>query len=607
MNNGTTEIHKGMIVELGDLGKPAARPHPPARRAWPPDPESLRRSAWDIGVRRAADGHAPPVNHVGLGMVNPAQGFAHWNIRSEWVDQTREEYRDSWHHCRLVLRLYDVSYIIFDGLNAHRIHDHPLPGLCGHLFFPTPAAGTWQLAEVGFLLRNGEFIPAARSRVVQFPRESASPHGDYTALLVEDDGARAEVGNVWDQEKFLAERNTPRLREGLRIAAFAFESLATGQETGLARFVSELAAAQAALGHEVHVFVPATASLARDLERDGVRYHPLHLPPAPGASCVERARDFARAAEPALAASGSFDLIHLHEWMTGYGTWYGTRPVVLSLSSTEATRRNGTPPTELSLEIEEIERRLGRSVGCLLVPHGLHAAVVAGLGGAGAPVHGFAMEGREPDEWEAPLDYGEVKGEVAIGPVDRMILYVGPLEHSAGVDLLIEALPVILQRMSNTRLALAGAGQLAGYLDYRAHQLGVAHAIRLLGHVELPQLRRLLRAAEALVLPSRGRVAFDDAVVDLARLAARPVVTTHGGPAHLVRHEENGLITYDNPGSMVWALDRILGDPAHAEQMGRNGCRREGAPPSWDEAARRYFELCAACLPELTVSRKEHS
>ena len=116
-----------------------------------------------------------------------------------------------------------------------------------------------------------------------------------------------------------------------------------------------------------------------------------------------------------------------------------------------------------------------------------------------------------------------------------------------------------------------------GHLQHRAHQLGVGHAVRLLGHVEGPRLTRLLRSAEALVLPSRYRVPFDDAVVDLARRAGRPVVTTHGGPAHLVRHEENGIVTYDNPGSMVWAMDRILGDPAHAERMGSNGRRSDGS------------------------------
>jgi len=124
--------------------------------------------------------------------------------------------------------------------------------------------------------------------------------------------------------------------------------------------------------------------------------------------------------------------------------------------------------------------------------------------------------------------------------------------------------------------------------------------VRLLGHREGPQVNRLVRAAEAVVLPSRCRVPFDDAVIDLARKAGRPVVTTHSGPAHLVRHEENGLITYDNPGSMVWALDRLLSDPAHIERMGRNGKRSEGAIRSWSDVARHYLELCAHCFPELT-------
>jgi glycogen(starch) synthase len=212
------------------------------------------------------------------------------------------------------------------------------------------------------------------------------------------------------------------------------------------------------------------------------------------------------------------------------------------------------------------------------------------------------MEGRLPNEWERPLDYGQVKGEIGVGPLDRLLLFVGPLEHAAGVDLLLEALPVLLGRAGNLRLAYVGMGYLHGSLEHRAHELGVAHAVRLLGHVEGPRLVRLLRAAEALVLPSRYRVPFDDAVVDLARRARRPVVTTHGGPAHLVRHEETGIITYDNPGSMVWAVDRILGDPAHAERMGQNGRRGDGSQPSWGEVARHYLELCAACFPELTVT-----
>jgi glycosyltransferase involved in cell wall biosynthesis len=573
-----------------------------ARSARPPDPEVLRRVAWDIGQARAADAHVPLANHVGLAMVSPYQGFAHWRIRQEWIDQTAWSKGEGWRDCRLVLRLYDVSYILFNGLNAHRIQDVGLPRIDGHLFFNLPKPGTWQLGEVGFVLRNGEFLPAARSQGVQFAPDAVSPRSDHAALLVTPRGQREEVGNLWEQDKILLERRQPRLRRPLRIAAFAFGACAAGQEDVLGRFVTELAMGQAAEGHEVHVFLPASAALPGDRVEQGVNYQAVEV--AASGNPLEMAVNFARAAEKRLQVVPPFDLFHLHEWMTGLAPWIGSRPTVLSLSSVEAVRRNGTPASPLSLDIQQVERSLAHAVDCILTPPWLRDQAVAELGLDGAHVHPFAMEARLANEWELPLDYGQVKMQIGVGPLDRLVTFVGPLEYGAGVDLLLEAMPTLLRRAPNLRLALAGDGHMYGQLRHRAHELGVAHAVRLLGHVEGPLLPRLLRSCEALVLPSRHRVCFDDAVVDLARHAGRPVVTTHGGPAHLVRHEETGIVTYDNPGSMVWALDRILGDPIHAERMGRNGQRRADTTVSWGEVARRYLELCAACFPELTEPRE---
>jgi glycogen(starch) synthase len=213
------------------------------------------------------------------------------------------------------------------------------------------------------------------------------------------------------------------------------------------------------------------------------------------------------------------------------------------------------------------------------------------------------MEGRLPNEWEAPLDVGRVKMDHGIGPLDRLLLYIGPLEHAAGVDILLEAVPTALRRWGNLRVGYVGNGPMQGHLERRSHELGVGWAVRFLGHKSGMDLTRLVRSAEAVILPSRYRIPMDDSVVDLARKAARAVVTTHGGPAHLVRHEENGLITYDNPGSMVWAVDRILGDPGHAERMGQNGRRSEGGTMRWSEVALHYLEACVHWFPELTVKR----
>ena len=577
------------------------------------DPEVLRRYGWEIGERKAADSFVPLENHVALAPVSPGQGFAHWRILDGWVEQTARSRGDAWRDCRLVMRLYDVSFIEFNGLNAHSLHDYPLPALGGRLLFKQNRPASTQLAEVGFLLRHGEFVPAARSRATPFPPAGPSSRGGHGGLCVDDRRRVEEIGNVWDQERILNERRKPRLKARLRTAAFAWASGAVGHDGAAARFVAELAAGQCAAGCEAHVFLPASGALPCDRVIDGVHYHALDVQ-ADG-SPVEQARAFARAAESRLADSPPYDLYHLHEWMSALdfpaptppsptsGGRAGRGAVVLSLSSIEATRRNGAAATDLSRAVEEAEQEAAHAADFVLTPDWLAERAAAELGVAGERVRPFPMEGRMPNEWEAPLDFGRVKMDIGVGPLDRLLLFVGPMEHAAGVDLLVEALPVVLHRAPQLRIAFVGEGGMRGGLQHRAWQMGVGHAVRFLGHVEGSRLPRLLRAAEALVLPSRYRVPFDDAVVDLARRAGRPVVTTHGGPAHLVRHEENGVVTYDNPGSMVWALDRILGDPGHAERMGRNGRRHGGEAPVWGDVARCYLDLCLQLFPGLSETR----
>lgn len=570
---------------------------PPLPPVPPPDPEILQKCAWEIGADRAADRFTPTHCHISVGMMAPTQGYLHWRILPEWIDQTAQERQDVWQHSRMIVRIYDVSCILFNGFNAHRFQDHAINHLTGHLFFKLPGPGTTQLAEVGFVLRNGEFVAAARSAGCSFAAGGVSSHGDHAALFVNNRLRIEEIHNLWDQERILIERSKPRLRDQLRIACFSFESLVSGQEGMLARYVSELASGQCTHGHEVHVFVPGTGQLKEDRQIGQVHYHPLPIPPE--GTALDMALAFVRAAEQRLQECPPFDLFHLCEWMTGMAPWLGTRPTVLSLGSIEAQRRNGTAPTPLSLEIQRTERELAHQADCILTPDWLRDQAIADFGIDGERVHAFPMEARILTEWECPLDYGQVKSGIGVGPLDRLVLYIGPLEYDAGVDLLIEAMPTVLRRAPNARLGFVGLGGMYDSLQRRAHELGVGYAIRMLGHRESTPLARLLRASEALLLPSRRRVHQDETVIDLARRAGRPVVTTHGGPSHLVKHEETGLLTYDNPGSMVWAFDRILSDPYHAERMGQKGRRNESGTISWAEAAARFLELCANCFPEL--------
>ena len=175
------------------------------------------------------------------------------------------------------------------------MHDYTLPALSGRMFFKQPRPAATQLAEVGFLLRNGEFLPAARSRATPFPPPGPSPHGGHAGLYVDGRGRVEEIGNVWDQERILHERRRPRLR---RTAAGRGVRLVVGgarprRRAGPLR--------RRAGGRPVRPpatrptsSLPASPALPEDRVIDGVHYHALDVK-ADG-SPVEQARAFGRAA-----------------------------------------------------------------------------------------------------------------------------------------------------------------------------------------------------------------------------------------------------------------------------------------------------------------------
>ena len=560
-----------------------------------PSMDAMRECAWEAGNYSVEQRFLPVASHVALAAVSPKSGFIHWRMLHSWIEDTARRKGGAWHQCRMILRVYDVSYVNFNGLNARRILNMPISQICGQQFFTLPLAGSHQLAEVGFELRSGEFIPAARSSFVQFPSDTVCPRTDHAALMVDENLKTEPVANVWNQQEYLNQFRLARVDKPLRIATFAFESLASGQTSILAKFVSELAAAQRARGHQIHLFVPKAGKLSQDCEIDGVHYHPLDV--KFDASPVGTAVDFAHVSDEALRKLPRFDLLHLHEWMTGLTPVLGAIPTVFSLSSIEKTRLNGAAPSALSSQIEKIERETLELADCILAPEGIATKISAEFEAVKDRVHPFAMDGQS-SPWDAPLDFGSVKKEAGIGPMDRMVLFVGPLEHAAGPDILIDALPVALQRAPNIRMVFVGMGSLHGHLYHRANQSGQAYAAKFLGHVEGARLMNLLRASEVVVLPARHRYHLDEGVVNLARMAGRPVVATHGGPAFAVKHEENGLLTYDNSNSLIWALDRILGHRNNTDRLARNSKKLGGGSESWDEIARRYFEICVKLTNE---------
>jgi glycosyltransferase involved in cell wall biosynthesis len=180
------------------------------------------------------------------------------------------------------------------------------------------------------------------------------------------------------------------------------------------------------------------------------------------------------------------------------------------------------------------------------------------------PASSFA---RRPGEAAAAL--------ATVGAGDRLVVFVGKLIASKGVELLIAAWPLVLAREPRARLVVVGFGafregleelaaslaagdleaaaatrgengqelpQLRAFLDgledragYAAAATGLGDRIAWAGRLDHAELADLLPAAEAMAVTSTFPEAFGMVAAEAAACGALPVVANHSGLGEVAR------------------------------------------------------------------------
>jgi glycosyltransferase involved in cell wall biosynthesis len=148
----------------------------------------------------------------------------------------------------------------------------------------------------------------------------------------------------------------------------------------------------------------------------------------------------------------------------------------------------------------------------------------------------------------------------------------GRLVPIKGFDLLLQALPAILDALPASRLLLVGDGPDRPLLEAQARALGVADRVQLVGvHA---QVAPFLAAADLLVAPSRNE-GLGKALVEAMALGCPVVATRVGGIPTVVADGETGrLVPPEDPGALAQAVAELLGDPGLRQTMGEAGRRR---------------------------------
>jgi glycosyltransferase involved in cell wall biosynthesis len=201
--------------------------------------------------------------------------------------------------------------------------------------------------------------------------------------------------------------------------------------------------------------------------------------------------------------------------------------------------------------------------------------------------------GVNAETFDYEVDAGEIKRKYAIGPLDPTILFAGRMVVQKGPDILVRTMPAVLRFYPSAKYVFAGDGHMKNEVCALAHQLGTAHALRMLGDKRGRDLHDLFKACDIVAVPSRNEP-FGIVILE-GWSAHKPVVSTkRGGPAEFVWHGVNGLQVDDTTDSVAWGLGTLLADHNRCRWMGRNGRAAVDAVFSWDTIAQQTEEVYAS-------------
>ncbi len=372
--------------------------------------------------------------------------------------------------------------------------------------------------------------------------------------------------------------------ESLKIAFFCWESLYTERVGGLARAATHLAE-ELAKHHEVHFF---TRGLG-DLEVKGVNYH-CCMPH--GFNIVDYCRDMSLKLVDRFREfdSPSFDVLHFHDWHVVEALHaLQDRRTVFTFHSTEYGRSGNRFGDWWEFrEISGKEWYAGLIAKRVTTVSNVLKNEVMWLYNVPDWKIDVVPNGIHPEEFCSEVDAGEVKKDYGIHPLAPLIFFAGRLVYQKGPDLLLDAIPRMLEHRWDLKFLFAGDGDMRGYLESKAREMNLP--AKFLGYLPDREFVRLLNSADIVVIPSRNEP-FGLVLLE-AWSARRCVVATDvGGLSENIDNFYDGIKVYPTPESIAWGVNYIVDDAEGVRLMGERGRRKVDEKFRWSVVAKRMLEV----------------
>jgi glycogen(starch) synthase len=299
------------------------------------------------------------------------------------------------------------------------------------------------------------------------------------------------------------------------------------------------------------------------------------------------------------------DVLHAHDWLVadaGIGLKHVFRkPLFATVHSTEIGRRNGIH-FDYEKMIHETEAWLTYEAWKVVCCSNYMVSHVRWAFGTPQDKLTMIPNGVNLGEYTKleGEDLSQFRSRYAL-PEEKIVLFVGRLVHEKGAQVLVNAMPKVLQK-ANAKFIIVGNGYMKEKLSDLVRNMGLSHKAIFTGFVNDQTLKRLQKCADVSVVPSL----FEPfGIVALEAMAAKSpvVVSDTGGLSEIVEHDVTGVKVYmGNPDSLAWGVTRVLQDFGYANWIKTNAYKKVQEKYDWDKIAQQTRQAYETVLGEYSKS-----
>lgn len=180
--------------------------------------------------------------------------------------------------------------------------------------------------------------------------------------------------------------------------------------------------------------------------------------------------------------------------------------------------------------------------------------------------------------------------------------FIGSFYAYEGLDLLLQALPALLQSRPEVRVLLVGGGPQEDALKAQAQSLGLADQVVFTGRVPHAEVQRYYDLVDVLAYP-RHSMRLTELVTPLKPLEAMAqgrllVASDVGGHKELIRHGETGwLFQAGSAQALAAAVDALLQRRADWPRLRQAGRSFVEAERNWTASVARYAPVYDRLAP----------